>query len=809
MSIRSHQLAWLGVAAMLLASSAHGKKRRKRSRPKPQAAAASSDASTRALARDAQFRYLDVRTRIDGVVDRRAVVAVGAHGLAPLAEAAIVGALVSAGGRIVERDALAGPVPTTSAAAAAGHDAAVENAASGSANGAAESTTSRRPAFALSSPIIEVEAPREAVRWAAPDRLLTSTLHASPHAPTAARLVSGEAPKTPVCVTLRVIDAESGRLTGTSALCGDEGMLIATHEGALAALDDSALGCRNGRRVLPLRPHAVNVDGGALTRQVLEAALDAAGCRVVDTPPASPDGARAWSYDAVGFDRIAAIRIEGWLPAAIAVRIDASVSQRAAPTILEWLTRRGLAETLIDPDIAGSRGEIATRLVRVEAVDLADGRLRARFAVEAGADVPWDIIATAVAEQLYGERDRKSWIEIHPTPPEASVRLDGRRLDDAARPIIARVAAGAHRLDLVLGGHETDARLELEVGAHQYGVVPLVVPYGSLEVSVSPPEAEILVDGVSWGPGGAKRTVAGGPHAVVARLAECGDAVETIQVQVGRTTKVSLHLPGTIVATSAPDRAEIRVDGKRVAANESVAAAYGAHSVTFSLSGFREIAATARVESCRATTVHRAFPAVLRVASDPDGAEVWLGAARLGAAPRKRTVEPGKYGLSCQWCRFGGGEQDIAVEPGQVADVKIALEGSGFRVIGGPTLGIWVVDGAPDLAAGGRLGLWANGQFGLQVWAMGRDGFSAFGGFVGAAYRALGPGPGWSTPIAVGALMIGSDPKPAISFDFQTCVSANGAFHLDPTLAIDPDGGAIVVVNAALTYGGPTWRAAP
>jgi len=279
---------------------------------------------------------------------------------------------------------------------------------------------------------------------------------------------------------------------------------------------------------------------------------------VMDIPPgadkADAGNALAWSYHGKRFDLVGPARIRGWQRAGYAVRVRAERSNAEAGKLRAFLESR-LDAQLLDPDIALADERAPVDVLRLEAkvVQLDTGRIVSLATVSAGENMPWDVLATTVADLVLG-RAPSAWVEVHPIPDSATARVDRETVDVVGGAGIVRLRPGKHGADLLLvPGGKAEATASFETHEFEYGVLALATPFGSLEITSTPEKVDVSVDGVAWGSTPVTRTVAGGAHTVTGSLADCGAAVtQQVEVLVGQSNQAVVHLNGIVSAQVSP-----------------------------------------------------------------------------------------------------------------------------------------------------------------------------------------------------------------------------------------------------------------
>lgn len=782
------------------------------------AQASTRDAHVMKLVSDGKVLFLDADERIRAGVPARAAVVLDVDGVDPMVRAAIVREFVLSGrADVVERDALG----REEAVVVPG---APPPPAKGAPPAPSPATTVRT--FDLAAEHLQVEAPSDPVRWQAPDRLVQWTEFKAPHAPTLPLWLpaGAELPTRPVCAELRVIDAGTGLVRWSTARCG--GSTSAEVADMQQKMLDGAKGrgaaCGRGERVLQLP--AVQYQGD--TRRDIDPtdaeygqlndALAAAGCQVLDVPPgaATGGGPDAWSYHARRFDLVGTTRITGWTSARYAVQVSATSAVTDAAALRKRLG--DMDEQLVDPDLVllGDDAEVAMLRFEIKAVDLATGRIVSSARVDTGAAMPGDVIASAIAD-LVLTRAPSAWLEVHPLPATAVVRVDRAAVSTVEGVALLRVEPGRHGAELLLTPPAVEATASFTSRALEYGVLAMAAPYGALEVRTTPEGADVLVDGHPWGKSTVTRTTGGGAHTVLARQEGCGQIEAAVDVLIGETNRALLHLPGTLDVDVTPAAATILLNGQNMGTGHVTVSdvPYGDNTITYRLAGYPDETRKVAIDSCKPSTARFTFDGTIAVASKPTRAELRIDGERQGRTPADVIIGAGTYDVSCHWCEYGAVSESVDVKPGAVTTVAPILDPRRVSVAVGAHAGGAVVGPAFGGAVGLGAELWVNGRMGLVA-----GGELIGGGFthayIGPAFRALAPAPGWSMPLSLRVDVLAGGTAgdtllagPGASVNLHACTGRSGAWTLSLGAAYIPGLGALATLDAgfALRAGKP-WK---
>ncbi len=180
-------------------------------------------------------------------------------------------------------------------------------------------------------------------------------------------------------------------------------------------------------------------------------------------------------------------------------------------------------------------------------------------------------------------------LAVSSTPPGAAVLLDGA--ERGRTPLtLEPIAAGEHTLRVVLEGRVPwEQAVRVAAGKTAKINAELASQTGALEISSRPKKAAVTLDGKPRGD--TPTTLEGlapGPHELLLTKAGYVEVGETVTVKAGETTRLKFQLAeavGTLLVTSTPERATVRVDGKRVGKTPARVAklAAGEHAVEVTL----------------------------------------------------------------------------------------------------------------------------------------------------------------------------------------------------------------------------------
>ena len=232
-------------------------------------------------------------------------------------------------------------------------------------------------------------------------------------------------------------------------------------------------------------------------------------------------------------------------------------------------------------------------------------------------------------------------------------------------------------------GKTTTVKLTLQIQA------PVT---GSISVSSSPTGARIYLDGADTG-FSAPKTFSGitaGTHTVRCTLNGYSDQSQSVTVNAGKTTSVSLTLQsqapvtGSISVSSSPTGAAVYIDGKNTGYNTPVTLtgiSAGSHTIRCSMSGYTDKSQMLIVKAGQTMSILLALPAQasatgsISVSSSPTGARIYLDGADTGFnAPKTFSgIKAGTHTVRCTLNGYNDQSQSVTVSAGKTMTVKLTL----------------------------------------------------------------------------------------------------------------------------------------
>jgi type II secretory pathway predicted ATPase ExeA len=203
----------------------------------------------------------------------------------------------------------------------------------------------------------------------------------------------------------------------------------------------------------------------------------------------------------------------------------------------------------------------------------------------------------------------------------ATITVDGRSDPDWTTPhIIKELSPGVHRMVVSKEGfHEAHQSVTVVAGRATSINITLTPPRGEIDISTSPPGAEVLIDGKSYGPGPIRAEVDAGQHAFLVRQAGRQPVEGKLAVQdqsvVQRTIDLPLKPSPTpelnIAVITNPPAAKVYADGAPKSGNTPISfhLSPGHHILIITAAGFRPVRREIDVPEDGVLTVNAALSA--------------------------------------------------------------------------------------------------------------------------------------------------------------------------------------------------------
>jgi tetratricopeptide (TPR) repeat protein len=312
------------------------------------------------------------------------------------------------------------------------------------------------------------------------------------------------------------------------------------------------------------------------------------------------------------------------------------------------------ANVLIDSAVAG-RTPYQSELLAGEhfvAVEM-DGRMREERKVVAreGRDASLSFALAALP--------RSPALEVESEPIGAEVILDGK--ERGRTPFLTPLNKGKHEVVLKLEGHREVGSFFVMPSDRDLSIrldLPLGVGAGSrLTLTSSPGGAKVAIDGKEIGITPWSGEIRAGNHKVSVAADGFVKEERVVQVQPNRDADVTFALnrapgPGKLHIDTEPPEAVVAVDGKQVGTSPYTGeVAPGEHTLEVSNEGYKTIQQELQLDPGQQLSLKLALqqaqagqvPPLVAVASDPQGAYLFLDGKQIGRTPIRVRSTPGPH----------------------------------------------------------------------------------------------------------------------------------------------------------------------
>jgi len=219
---------------------------------------------------------------------------------------------------------------------------------------------------------------------------------------------------------------------------------------------------------------------------------------------------------------------------------------------------------------------------------------------------------------LQGQAPATGSVSVSSTPTGARIYLDGADTGYTTPRIINSVTVGTHAVRCTLAGYN-DQTQSATVSAGKTSTVKMTLVRqptvtGSVSVSSTPAGARIYLDGADTGYTTPRTisSVTAGSHTVRCSMSGYTDQSQTVTVNAGQTSAVTLNLPavatgtGSIYITSQPTKALVYLDGKYLGAYTPATLtriAAGTHTLRVTKYGYKDVTQSVTVTAGTTTPV--------------------------------------------------------------------------------------------------------------------------------------------------------------------------------------------------------------
>ena len=303
---------------------------------------------------------------------------------------------------------------------------------------------------------------------------------------------------------------------------------------------------------------------------------------------------------------------------------------------------------------------------------------------------------TRVSLTLQSQAPVTGSISVSSSPTGARIFLDGADTGFNAPRIFNGITTGTHTIRCTMSGYG-DQSQSLTVNAGKTTTVKLTLPSqapvtGSISVSSSPTGSRIFLDGVDTGYS-TPATFSGitaGTHIVRCTMSGYGDQSQSLTVNAGKTTTVTLTLPsqapvtGSILVSSNPTGADVYLDGKNTGTHTPVTLegiSAGSHTIRCSMNGYTDKSQMVIVKAGQTMSISLILPVqasanrIDLVSSSPTAARIYLDGVDTGySTPKTFTgIKAGIHTVRCVLNGYNDQSQSVTVSAGKTMTVKLTL----------------------------------------------------------------------------------------------------------------------------------------
>ena len=328
--------------------------------------------------------------------------------------------------------------------------------------------------------------------------------------------------------------------------------------------------------------------------------------------------------------------------------------QAGGPATLAVISEPSNANVLLDGAVIGRtpfQGELAAgeHVVAVES----DGHMREerKLVAREGRDLNVQFALRPLPKSPV--------LSVESYPPGAVVTLDDK--EKGRTPFLEPLPGGRHEVVLKLEGHR-EVGTDFVMPRDRDLSIKLDLPVGAgtgsrLTLTSTPGGATVTLDGKEVGPTPWSAEIRPGNHQVAVNAPGYLKEERTVQVQANRDSDVTFALnrapgPGKLHVDTEPPESVVSVDGKQVGASPFTGeVAPGEHQLEVSNEGYKTIAQQLQLDPGQQLSFKLVLqkaqkgqvPPLIAVASDPQGAQLYVDGKLVGPTPVKVRSTPGPH----------------------------------------------------------------------------------------------------------------------------------------------------------------------
>lgn len=275
---------------------------------------------------------------------------------------------------------------------------------------------------------------------------------------------------------------------------------------------------------------------------------------------------------------------------------------------------------------------------------------------------------------------RFGMIDVEVAPTGATISIDGNQVGSGA--VRQSLAPGEHVVEAIAEGYESARRvLSVEAGQTREIVFDLQRAAGRLAVEAAPDSARIRIDGRSGARGVVRESLSPGQHEVEVRAGQYAPLDTTVAVRAGSTTRLKVELirkTGRVAVTTTPESAIVVIGGQRLGSAPVLQTLpTGAYRVTARAQGYESRFDSIKVEEGTVKQVQLTLSprsSTLRIATEPEGAEVYVDGQLQGQGPITADIEPGRHEVRVVADGYQEQTRRVSTDPDEKNRVDIRLK---------------------------------------------------------------------------------------------------------------------------------------
>jgi len=310
-----------------------------------------------------------------------------------------------------------------------------------------------------------------------------------------------------------------------------------------------------------------------------------------------------------------------------------------------------------------------------------------------------------VSGNLVKSNTPQGTVLIESTPANASVVIQGKAY--GTTPVTVTLAPGTYSAVLSLAGYKNETK-SFEVKADQQVTVsvtlskippppppPSTVKTGTVYISSSPTGANIYISGKYYGNTPMTITLSPGSYSTTLIFSGYYEASKSFSISQGKQTTLTVYLTkippkpptppapttGNLTITSSPSGAEVYVNGsfKGMSPITLTGINKGTYTVKVVLEGYESASRSVTVYGGQTSRADFSLkkkssgPAILKIFSNPEGAEVYIDGNLVGLTNDTFTISAGTHKILIRLEGYKDFVMTITVKSGETRDIRATL----------------------------------------------------------------------------------------------------------------------------------------